>query len=119
MRTRSWITAGAVGALGLGIVATGAVAAANALELSDEPATAHGEPVAGAASSDGPVTVRVADDGHASVVSAPTASTTPTASTAPTAVTPATPASAASAPTAVTPASPVSVGSAPSVASAD
>lgn len=122
MQKRTWITVGAAGTLGLGLVATGAMTAANAMDVSTEAGATRGVAVTGA-SLDGtaPVTVRVSDDGHASVASAPTAAsatTAPTASTAPSAATP------ASSPTAQSPASvpsaqtPASVPSAQSAQSA-
>ena len=74
MEKRTWITVGAAGTLGLGLVAAGALATANAMDVDDTTQVAQGGVVLGSAFVEKQgVTIRVTD-GHASVVSAPTAS---------------------------------------------
>lgn len=111
MRARTWLAVGAAGAAGLGIVALGAVAVADTMDLTDEAGAAHGDPVvASGVTSGGTVQVRV-HEGAATVTTAPSASDAPSATPTPSAT-----ASASTAPTLtpVTPATPVSVVSAAS-----
>ncbi|MGR0220211.1 hypothetical protein [Agromyces sp. ZXT2-6] len=119
-KTKRWIVIGASGTLGLGLVAGGALAAANAFELRDVPGTVQPEQ-AGTVSGETPAGIAPAST---SSPATPTASTAPSASTAasptqaPQSVSPATPVSAATPPTPASPVTPASAASAPSAASA-
>lgn len=72
MSKRTWITVGAAGTLGLGLVAGGAFATANATTVNTPNAAAGPAVVGSDRSGDRTLTVRVTGD-HASVASAPSA----------------------------------------------
>ncbi|MFC7432104.1 hypothetical protein [Agrococcus sp. GCM10030264] len=111
MEKRTWITVGAAGTLGLGLVAVGALATANAMDVDDSTQVAQGGVVLGSGLVEkSGVTVRVTGD-HASVVSAPSPTDAP-AAPAPTTSAPSAPAAPAPAP------APAPTASAPSAVAA-
>lgn len=123
-KTKRWIVIGASGTLGLGLVAGGAMAAANAFELRDVPGTVQLEQAA-TVSEQAPATTAPAVTPSPATPSAPTAPTAASPAEAPQAVspvspvTPASPMTPSSPVTPASPASPASAPSAPSAASAD